>query len=484
MRALTFRHRKRTLVKWALTALAVSACLFFVRLKKETLVRECTHFLESALGRSTGVRVHVGKVSGNLLGRVRFRDIEIQKPWLPEDSRTFFKAEEIQFRYRFLDFLSKRFDSKVQVEVKNPEIHWISYPGVRKKPAHPLMNWMREAAFAQRNNFTLDVEGLALVLGEGRVKLSGIDFFFDNDHFRAKIPLTHVKLAGADFTSVVNAEGHFELGFNSHDDAFRGQIRTEGTVINWQPLADEARFDFTFYEDSLRVSSAGFLGLAWRGQIDLGGEMNVDLSVRGENIPLANFNALFNVPREASLTGRFDIDSRLRGNWEAPRISNRTRIYRGWAGKKSFKAMDVNFSGVYPTVRLSDSRILLEDGPAMKFADKTLEMQELFKEKTYQMLITESQQDTFVWQGWEISRPQSVWKGGVNPEYDFLMQRPVGEEGKLLLKRLKPDADVPERSQEPRMEVGFEYHLESKDLLKLELREDEEFVGVERKVKF
>jgi hypothetical protein len=145
--------------------------------------------------------------------------------------------------------------------------------------------------------------------------------------------------------------------------------------------------------------------------------------------------------------------------------------------------MDVNLEGVYPTLRLENSRMLMDDGTVMRFADTSIEARDLFQESTYQTLIADAQQDSVVWGDWEISRTPNDGE-----QSDFLMERAFGDNARVHFKRSNAEQEVPaatgQRREENQMEVGFEYRLKSKDSVKFSLREGEEFVGVERKLKF
>ena len=106
------------------------------------------------------------------------------------------------------------------------------------------------------------------------------------------------------------------------------------------------------------------------------------------------------------------------------------------------------------------------------------EFRDLFREKTYEKLVSEAAQDTVVWGDWEFKRP-----GGTEDPSQFLIQRSLGENTRLHFREYKPEErlDYFETSQ---AEVGLEYRLRPKEFLKLQLREDEKFVGVERKMRF
>ena len=115
----------------------------------------------------------------------------------------------------------------------------------------------------------------------------------------------------------------------------------------------------------------------------------------------------------------------------------------------------------------------------MRIADKTLEARELFKEKTYETLVSEAQQETVVWGDWELSRQKDE-----RDQPEFIMQRSFGDKTNVHFTKFSTDEKPVEPRESKNMEVGFEYRLRAKDSLKFELRDDEEFVGIERKMKF
>ena len=66
---------------------------------------------------------------------------------------------------------------------------------------------------------------------------------------------------------------------------------------------------------------------------------------------------------------------------------------------------------------------------------------------------------------------------------EILMQKSFGDKASLNFRKFKDEEVI--SSDEPHdMQVGFEYRLRSKDSLKMEFRDQEQFVGVERKMKF
>jgi hypothetical protein len=278
----------------------------------------------------------------------------------------------------------------------------------------------------------------------------------------------------------VKVQGNYQRGFLGREDSLKGRIFTEGTVINWKPLSGESQFDFVFSRKIFSMVSSDFLGgIRVTGRVDFEHDYDIDWTVTAHNFALSNLDIFLGRGGTGVGPGRLDLDLGLQGSPLSPRMKMRARIQDGRIGPRAFKAMDVHLEGNCPTLKLTESRILFPDGAVMRFADKTLELKELFSEKTFVALVSGAQQDTVVWGDWEFQRP-FVGEGSAP---DFLVQRLLGDNTRLHFREYQPEEEV-DTSGNKRTEFGIEYRLLSKDSLKFEMREDEKFVGVERKMRF
>jgi len=475
--------RKRALlIRLLLVALVAGAVVWVLKAKRETILRECTAFFESAISRRTDLAVRLGRVRGNLPGRIVFESFEIAEP--PEaGGRVFFRCKELQVRYSLLDLLSKSAPPRIEIVAHGAEIWWAPHLALRH-PDLPFLGWMRQWASGSRSPLSLRADGLRLLVGDERRAFEGISLAYRDNGFRIEVPLRHLDILGSDVSSTVVVEGAFEMGPDPRQDTIGGRIMTEGTVVDWAPLPRESAFDFILSREAFRLTSSDLLGGArLEAEIRPGDVDALRLSLEGENYALSNLDPFFAPAKGLSIPGKAGFQFRLGGSFWAPSVEGRLLVRDGRIGDKPFKALELNFSGVYPTLRLEGSRMLLEDGTAMRFADDILEVRELFSEKTYRSLVSAAQQDTVVWGDWELSR--AVRDG---ERSDLLMQRSLGDNARVQFRRTNEEREVPRYEDEdldaPGMSVGFEYRLQSKSALKLEFREDEEFVGVERKMKF
>lgn len=457
--------------------------LMFLSVKKEALVARSTEALQSLFRRQTDLDLRVGKVSGYLLGSVKFDEVRLEAPWLPEETRVVFKAEEIRIQYRFLDFISKKFDSKIVVTVRKPVIVWVPRLKLRRN-AFPFFGWMREWALSGLQNLELNAEDMEIYFGPEKNRIAGIHASFSREAFRFEIPLSHTELGGFDVSSVLLAEGRYESATETRNDTLVGEITTAGTVVNWKPVSTEAKFDFVLDQDEVRLTADDFLGgFEVMARVDFVDDFALVASLKTKDYPFSNFGPFLSASDKFKLPGRLDLEADVSGSVWEPQIELRARIQEGWVGKKMFKVLDLNGSGVYPTIRLTDSRVLMSDGvTTMRFADKAVDVKELFKSKALEGLISEAQQEQVVWGDWELSRPKDS-----NDLSEFLMQRLLGSNARVHFRRYNEDREKPidlGTIESAPVEIGFEYRLKSKDAFKVEVRDGEEFVGVERKISF
>lgn len=472
-------RRRRGPVTFFLWLALLAALIFFAVEKKDVLIADAALVLERTIERETGLRVHVGRVSGDWKGSLRLEGFSVVDPSRPEDPAVF-SARRIEARYRLLDFLSKRFSSKISISARDVDIYWSERSGLRRE-TFPVIRWLRDWVLAQKNNWRVSAENVRF-MAAGRRPIEGIAFAFSGDSFEASVPFRHEEWFGADVSTTVILKGRFSLGLDRAADSLAGTIRTEGTVVNWAPLSEESSIDFVMTRDSLVFGPSVLLGgIRIEGALTFPDGPDMALRFEAEDYSLMHWAPFLRIDRDAKLPTRADFSVRMRGNPWAPSVEADARIHDGWIGKNRFKAMDLHLDGVYPSFRLTNSRILMPDESVMRFADTTLEMSQVFSEKILKRLVAEAQQDTVVWGTWEFKRAP----GQETREDDFVMQKSLGQHAQLQFRKYgEPEKDERDPSDPRTMEVGLVYKLRSSDSVKVGLREDERFVGVERKMSF
>jgi len=453
-------------------------------MKKDALVREGATFLQNMLSRETKLGIRIGKISGKINGVVRFEDVTLEDPALPEGLRTLFRAKRVEFRYRLWEFLTKNFQAKLLVNVTDPELYW--RPDMqRRNDSPPFFYGLRDLLLTQRERLSLRVKNLTFIAGEG-MKFPGIGMDYENDTFRIDVPLRHFQLGENDINTELKLRGRFEWGLLRSDDKLVGEMYTEGSVFNTQPLPWESRFDYTLTRDGIRMDNSTFLGgFQLTGEVRFGEKDTADILLSAKDYPIKNLEQFLGRGVPGAYDGQLSMEARLHGPLNELAAEVNARVDGGHIGTGNYRSMTLHASGVYPTLTLSDSHLLMEDGTQMRFADQPVELWELFSSHTYRTLITSASQENVSLGGWGFKRPIDE-----NQQSEFLLERSLGQNAQLLVRKYN-ETDEDRRVMEPAeerdrqdMEVGFEFRLRPEDKLKYTVREDEQFVGVERKLSF
>ncbi len=473
------------LLKLVVVLVVLAAAIFFIRIKKDTLVREGATFLQTMLSRETKLGIHIGKISGRVTGVIRFEDVTLEDPGLPEGLRVLFRAKRVEFRYRLWEFLTKNFQAKIIVNVTDPELYW--RPNMQhRNDAPPFFYGLRDFLFTQRDRLNLHVKNLTLFTGTEGLVFPSIGMDYENDHFRIDVPLRHFQFGENDINTELKWRGHFKWGLLRSGDKLVGEMYTEGSVVNTQPLPWESRFNYTLTRDVLRLDKSTFLGgFELTGEAHFSDIDTADLSLRAKEYPIKNLEQFLGRGESNAYDGQLSMEARFRGPLDQLATEVNARLDGGRIGNGHFRSMTLHASGVYPTLTLSDSHLLMEDGTQMRFADQTVEFKQLFSTRTYRALITGTSQDNVSLGDWGFRRPIDE-----NQQSEFLMEHSLGERARVQLRKYN-ETEQDRRVLEPAeqrdrqdMEVGFEFHLRPEDKLKYTVREDEQFVGVERKMSF
>ncbi len=476
------QKRRKWFLKLLILTVLLALLFFAVKERKELLIRESTRILESAVSRGADLDIHIGHIRGNIFGMIAFDDLEIRQASMSVDQSLLFKAKSIVFQYSFMDIISKNTHSKLTISFKKPEIFWHPRVGLRKTRFR-FMEWLKDWLVSQKNRIRVEIEGMNLSIGNPPMKFEGVDISFVDDSFELQLPVSHMNLNGADFSTVLRASGHFESGDRFDSNSFVGQFKTEGTVVDWKPMSRESSFDFSFSSEKFEIHSTDLLGgVHLDGKVDFLEDFALDLQLKATNFPLSNVAEFLNADKHMTQSGSVDLDLRFSGSPWAPAVDAHVSIYDGWVSERRFKSMVINATGAYPLVRLTGSRMILEDGSSMKIPDASLEVKDLFKGHTYRALVAGgSAQETVVTENWEFSRPKDF-----NDKTEFVMEHSLSDGAKVRFRKFNQDeSDVlNEDPEKQKVEVGFEYRLLGQESIKVDVRQDEEIVGVEHKMKF
>lgn len=479
MKALHSR-RRRLWFRLALVAILAAAAAGAV-VRREAIARECAMFLRAAIRDQTGLEMRARRISPRGLNGLVIDGFELSKAGEADPA---FKAERFEIRYRFLDFISKTFESNFQITLVRPRLRTAGFEGLQGR-GFPFADALRAWALAHRSHLAVRIVDGTLITPMFRV--DGVRADVRNGRITASVPIAHMPTGICDLTTTLEVDGRYYASEDPRGDAIGGTLSTGGTVLDWRPLPHESSFTFYMSTRSFRVRSLDFLdGIDFEAEVANGEpEPVIDLTLRAARYPLAKLEPFLGATNYGFVLPRLvDADLHLSGPMNSPSVRLALRLEEGWIGKRGFRVLDIYGEGVYPTLLLSASGITLQDGTVMRLADKPVEVRELLQPKTFERLISEAGQDRVVFGDWELTRGV---KSGRGDDEDFRMGRMLGPTNVYVSKRDDPGAFPEEgrpREENEKYELGLEYRLRSRDALKMTARDGEEFVGVERKMSF
>lgn len=472
------RKLRLKLVKGLIALALLAGCAGYLWQQKERLAWEALHAMEDLFRQETDLDIRIGRVEASWSGVVRFADISLSDPALPEGADEIFRADEMVLRYPILDLISKSPSPDLSIALKGTRLSW--HPRIAlRRPRIPFMDRLADWMQRSRGRVRLSAPDTEVRIGMGQRDLKGVALDIDGPRFRLEVPLDHVDVLGSDVSSTLVIEGQHHRGVFGGPSMVEGRLLTQGTVVNWSPLEKESEFDLRLDEQGLQmVSTAALGGLYIAGGIDFQNDYDVDFVVAASEYPVDHLAPFFKGAGEG-VPGRFDLEAHVYGYIKAPSVELRVRVHDTWMGATAFKAADMQLEGVFPTFRVTSARMVLDSGEAMRLPDATVEAADLFRRSTYEKLLAGATQDTVILGEWEFTRSEGAFSRN-----DFQMRKGFGEQAGILVRKPTSRDPFDPRLEREDVRVGFEYRLPSKESLKFEVREDERFVGVERKWNF
>jgi hypothetical protein len=298
-----------------------------------------------------------------------------------------------------------------------------------------------------------------------RIILTG-DFSRPN-HLNIKLSLEHLRVLNNDLLSNIFLENEFV----AQENLMQGKIYSSGTVLNYQPLPEFNGF-YKISGTTLRISSFKWAGFLLSGLINLDPELRGNLLMLINNFNLGNFVRIY-YPQWDSwglLQGRLALDI------NASQILSRGEFgfSEGLIGTFKFRGGRINIEGENSLLRLKDSRIYQENGYLDLSGEADLKRlgKPDFGKK---LMMSQNSKDNMDWQGWNISRRPD--REGVAFDKEIDEKLSVGFKAYMNNEVNIGNRDNPN-------EMDLEYRLKEDKRLKIRLKDNEELLGVEHKVKF
>jgi hypothetical protein len=359
--------------------------------------------------------------------------------------------QDIHFRaYSIRDKDSINIGSRIGIETESANInHFLSI----------------DAQIDAENN----VFSAVFVPNTGRISAQGS--YTSSGEIDAEFKNQQLKIFNQDFSNSVSlkAKAVFQGNVLSH---LLADISTGASVVNYRPVSE---IDASLRLDAKRLRAVYIkIGdtTSMSGFFDIRPPRKLELSLNFVNFILQDLLDVLTEKRP-DISGRVSGKLNIQGVLPDPKIEIKTTAYDGHLGQINYERLIVNADGVWPHLRIYDSRITHKESSLM--LDGELDMGKMGSEKFMEDVIITSADNTIVWEGWDITRGA----GGK----EFLLQRALSSGFRVGYKAHMTDETRYDPSKK-KNELNLEYDFTDDSVFEFRTQDSEEFFGVRKKYKF
>ncbi|MFT5207709.1 MAG: hypothetical protein ACI9CF_001468 [Candidatus Omnitrophota bacterium] len=424
-----------------------------------------------------GLKLTVGSVEGDLFGTMAARDIKAIVSSSP-DQEVLFEAAEIRFKYTLADLFKRNFSSWFDIILKKPVFYVdVSFNKPNSiKSSYPRIGFVSAVANQVRKNARLLIEGGQVVWTESEGMISGVEGLFTNKSFELQLSISHYPLGPFDVTSILNLKG--DLGQSESGHLYlKGSISTQGSVVNWKPIPEESLFLYKLSEDKFDIlTGSQLMGFDIEGLIGHSQRQDVELEITATDYPFRSMHDIFSFKGTKPLGATADFKINIQGSLAQPRVFGEMLVLNEEENIEApFKNMQMKFDGIFPEVQVSESRMFLHDGSVMRFSDQHIQLTELFNRKTYKHMIQHTEQTNVQLGDWTLRRTEK--------EDSVSLRRQINDRFSVSYDRNVSD-ETRRETMGNENEVALEYQLGGAESVRMELKDDESFWGIQRKNSF
>lgn len=453
--------RRRLLIVLLLSALAA-----FGYVRKEIFFQQAKKALQNNLGKSLSCRFSIGDIRIGRFHNLILEDLELAFPQ-GQNPALEIKVKEARVAYNLWEAI---FSTNLKT---GKDFVLLLQDGQISVNRRPWLKNLQGRLIVRQNdlyfqNFRARVSGAPA----NKVKLYGQ---LVNDELSLTASLEHFKVNNYDLLTNLNLT--LNKKSNPRDKTFKisGALTTYGSVLNNRPLP-ELNSSFEIQDNKLSISTFS-LGDNYdlRGVVNLNPPFEADLSLNFYQAAPSELVRQFNPELAANFSGLLNGLIKISGELAHPKVEGYLEAKHGRLGDVNFASADISIKGQYPQVSIVEARFLREEGSFLMEGE--IDFSNLFKPDTAGPAQGKGFADLkfkadkgIIWQGWDITRGRSS---------QLHAAKNISDNVKITFET-SVDDEVKVNDNSKANELGLEYGK----IIKLRLKEDEEILGVEKRVRF
>jgi hypothetical protein len=319
------------------------------------------------------------------------------------------------------------------------------------------------------NLYPEDVSGNATALGEvSRFCVTGD--FAKLPYFTLTISADHLKAMGFDILSNYYMSGKLNYDANNKLESVTGDFNTSGSVINYDPVR-EIKGAYEFKDGVIKLTGVNYGDVVYaNGFLGIGGKSGLDLHFKFKGAQLAGLTDL--AMEKGMVSGLVFGDMNIQaGIGQEMNIDGQLEFRDGNISTVRYNSAKITLKGRSYALEFIDSKVYT--GDQVLTVEGKIDLRDIGTPRLFRNVLIKADPKTVVWAG--ANSMKAVAEEGYAAGAD------ANEQFKLNLKTYESQ----QGNQLPRQEtMDAETKLANQANTKLKMKEDEEFFGVEHKVRF
>lgn len=296
--------------------------------------------------------------------------------------------------------------------------------------------------------------------------------FLNNDYVLSKWKIRDIDLKGLVFSADLIVKGRFIKDEEDRVTGFSGKLLSRDTMLNAAPFMP-LRMSFKIEKDALEIRSLR-LGNAYevKGRCSLERPFNADLSLEVNRADIRELANLMKVKNPDVAMGIVNGAFYIKGTFASLFSDGMLESRNGKLGPIEYDMASVRLEGFGPIINIVDSNIRY--GNSNITVDGYVDLRNLAKGELFSGLRVKSDMKRIVWDGWDITK-----KG----KDELSMEKAISDNVRVGFKTMSRDPISRYYDRDNPEELSLKYKMGMENL-KMRLKEDEEFFGIEHNIEF
>src|SRR3989338_3354415 len=273
-----------------------------------------------------------------------------------------------------------------------------------------------------------------------------------------------------DLLSNYGITGKFNYGAGNRLESVSGDFSTSGSLINYDPVR-EIKGAYEFRDGVMKLTGVNYGDVVYaNGSFGAGGRDDVDIHFKFKGTQLGGITDL--AMEKGTVSGLVFGDMNIRGGLgKEMNIGGQFEFLNGNISTVRYNSAKITLRGKSSTLEFIDSKVYT--GDQVLTVEGKIDLKDIGTPRLFRNIVIKSDPNTVVWAGVNITKmpagEEYVTGANVNEQFRVNLKTYESQQGNQLYRQ---DA------------MELEYKLGKPASMKLEMRENEDFFGLEHKVRF